>query len=191
MEIGKQIKKYRNMKSMNQDDLSEKIYVSRQTISSWENNKSYPDIHSLILLCQVFDVSLDQLVKGDIEKMKTVIENHDIEGMKKKNTYFTVMMILLVILPVPLLKFLKVMGIVLYILFFVATMYVALQIEKDKKQFDIQTYKEIDAFMKGKTLDEIQKNREIGKRPYQQFLLAVASAFITLIVCGVMFYIFY
>lgn len=59
MEIGKQIKKYRNMKSMNQDDLSEKIYVSRQTISSWENNKSYPDIHSLILLCQVFDVSLD------------------------------------------------------------------------------------------------------------------------------------
>lgn len=191
MEIGKQIKKYRNMKSMNQDDLSEKIYVSRQTILSWENNKSYPDIHSLILLCQVFDVSLDQLVKGDIEKMKTVIENHDIEGMKKKNTYFTVMMILLVILPVPLLKFLKLVGIVLYVVLFVATMYVALQIEKDKKQFDIQTYKEIDAFMKGKTLDEIQKNREIGKRPYQQFLLAVASALITLIVCGVMFYIFY
>ena len=102
-----------------------------------------------------------------------------------------IMMILLVILPVPLLKFLKLVGIVLYVVLFVATMYVALQIEKDKKQFDIQTYKEIDAFMKGKTLDEIQKNREIGKRPYQQFLLAVASALITLIVCGVMFYIFY
>jgi transcriptional regulator with XRE-family HTH domain len=70
MEIGKQIKKYRNEIGISQDELAEKIFVSRQTISSWENSKSYPDLRSLLLLGSLFDVSLDNLIKGDLEKMK-------------------------------------------------------------------------------------------------------------------------
>ncbi|MCI6548589.1 MAG: helix-turn-helix domain-containing protein, partial [Coriobacteriaceae bacterium] len=65
MEVGKNIRQYRSNLSLSQDDLAEKVFVSRQTISNWENDKSYPDVHSLILLCTIFDVSLDQLVKGD------------------------------------------------------------------------------------------------------------------------------
>ena len=61
--------------------------------------------------------------------------------------------------------------------------YYAFQLEKQKKKYDIHTYKEILAFTEGKTLDEIQKNQEIGKRHYQTFLIvigvAVASFFIT------------
>ena len=44
------------------------MFVSRQTISNWENNKSYPDIHNLLMMCNLFNVSLDDLVKGDVEK---------------------------------------------------------------------------------------------------------------------------
>ena len=54
---------------------------------------------------------------------------------------------------------------------------------KIKKDNDVQTYKEIVAFCEGKRLDDIQKQREISKRPYQGILLAIASALITLIVC--------
>lgn len=70
MEIGKQIKKYRNEIEISQDELAEKIFVSRQTISNWENNKSYPDLRSLLLLSSLFGVSLDKLIKGDLEEMK-------------------------------------------------------------------------------------------------------------------------
>ena len=58
--------------------------------------------------------------------------------------------------------------------------------EKLKKKYDIQTYREIVAFTEGKKLDEIEKARESGKRPYQKFLLALATAIITFLV-GLLF----
>lgn len=44
--------------NLSQEELAEKIYVTRQTISNWENDKSYPDIHSLLLLSSTFHISL-------------------------------------------------------------------------------------------------------------------------------------
>lgn len=46
MELSAQIKKYRTDMNLSQEELAEKIYVTRQTISNWENDKSYPDITS-------------------------------------------------------------------------------------------------------------------------------------------------
>ena len=84
MELSIQIKKYRTELHLSQEELAEKVYVTRQTISNWENEKSYPDIHSLLLLSSLFNVSLDQLIKGDIEKMKEIISEQEI---KKFNYY--------------------------------------------------------------------------------------------------------
>ena len=58
MEIGKQIKKYRTEMKLSQEELAEKIFVSRQTISNWENNKNYPDVKSLYIAKLSFLVSL-------------------------------------------------------------------------------------------------------------------------------------
>lgn len=63
MELSKQIKKYRTEANLSQEELADKIYISRQTISNWENEKNYPDIKSLVLMSEVFQVSLDNLVK--------------------------------------------------------------------------------------------------------------------------------
>lgn len=63
MKLSKQIKKYRTETNLSQEELADKIYVSRQTISNWENEKNYPDIKSLVLMSEVFQVSLDNLVK--------------------------------------------------------------------------------------------------------------------------------
>ena len=70
MEIGQQIRKYREKENYSQEYLAEKLYVSRQTISNWENERSYPDIHNLLMMCNLFNVSLDDLVKGDVKRME-------------------------------------------------------------------------------------------------------------------------
>ena len=57
MELGNQIKKYRSEIQISQEQLADRIYVSRQTISNWENEKSYPDVNSLILLSEVSTIT--------------------------------------------------------------------------------------------------------------------------------------
>ena len=78
MELGKQIKRNRQEAQLSQEELADRVYVSRQTISNWENDKSYPDVNSLVLLSEIFQISLDNLIKGDIEVMKDVIQKEEI-----------------------------------------------------------------------------------------------------------------
>ena len=92
MELGKRLKEYRNQSGMTQDDLAERLYVTRQTISAWENDKSYPDIHSLLMLGDLFHVSLDTLVKGDIEIMKETIDQADIRNFKRDSNIYAILL---------------------------------------------------------------------------------------------------
>ena len=179
MELGAQIKKYRNEQTLSQEELAERVFVSRQSISNWENGKTYPDIKSLLLLSEVFSVSLDQLVKGDVDIMKKEINSQELAKFQKDSNMFTGLFIALIILPIPLGKFLGWWGIAAYMILFAVAIYYALRVEKHKKKYDIQTYKEIVAFTEGKTLDEIEKAREPGKRPSQKLLLAVGAGLLT------------
>ena len=63
MELSTQIRKYRTQMNLSQEELAERIYVTRQSISNWENGKNYPDIHSLLLLSTLFCVSVVLLIK--------------------------------------------------------------------------------------------------------------------------------
>ena len=65
MDIGNKLKNARIKNDMTQEKVAEEIGVSRQTISNWENSKSYPDIVSVIKLSDLYSVSLDELLKGD------------------------------------------------------------------------------------------------------------------------------
>lgn len=189
MELGKQIKKYRNEFDISQDELAEKVYVSRQTISNWENDKNYPDINSLLRLSEVFHVSIDVLIKGDIEEIKEEIRQEDMHRFKKNSNIFAALFLAAVITPVPLLHFLDNLGIGIWVALFAVTLWFGYKVEKEKKEFDIQSYKEIAAFMEGKGMDEIAKAKEEGKRPYQKFLLAVAAGLVTLAVAVLMMWI--
>ena len=184
MNLGLQIKKYRNELNMSQDELAEKVFVSRQSVSNWENDKTYPDINSLLLLSEVFQVSLDQLVKGDLEIMKKEISTQELSSFKKDTTIMTVFYALMLITPIPLAHFFGWWGLAVYLVICVAGLYFAVRVEKHKKKHDIQTYKEINAFMEGKSLNEIERARESGKRPYQKLLLGLGSAVLALVVCG-------
>lgn len=187
MEIGRQIKNYRLESGLSQDELAEKIFVTRQTISNWENDKNYPDIKSLLLLSSLFDVSLDILVKGDLEEMKEQIKKEqikaeDIEKLNHDGAIFGILLLVVIVSAVPLAIFLDFIGMGIWALLFLVTMYYALRVEKQKKAHDIQTYREIVAFSEGKTLNELEKSCERGKRPYQKIFLVLGSALIALVV---------
>lgn len=67
------MKAKREERGFSQDEVSKAIFVSRQTISNWENDKTYPDVQSLLLLSQLFEISIDELVRGDVVAMQQAI----------------------------------------------------------------------------------------------------------------------
>ncbi len=80
MEIEKKLKEARVNAGLTQEQLAQKIMVSRQTISNWENGKSLPDIISIMNLSDLYQISLDDLLKGD-PKMKEKMEK-DVNAAK-------------------------------------------------------------------------------------------------------------
>lgn len=185
MEIGAQIKKFRSALDLTQEELAEKIYVTRQTVSNWENQRSYPDIHSLLALSSLFGISLDQLIKGDMETMKREIDKEEVKRFDRLGKLFAALFISSIVLFVPLAVFLKIYGVAVWAVLYLAALITAFKVEKLKKNNDIHTYKEIVAFSEGKTLDEIQKQREIGKRPYQTALKFIAGACVGAVIAAI------
>lgn len=111
MELGNQIKEKQTEMSLSQDELADKIYVTRQTISNWENNKNYSDIHSLVLLGTLFEVTVEQLIKGDITIIKEEIKKEDIKKFNKESQIFSILFFLTIILIAPLFYYLRLYGV--------------------------------------------------------------------------------
>jgi len=72
MEFEDKIKSLRKEKNWTQKELAEKLNVSDKTISSWETGRTYPDIDSLIQLADLFDFTLDELIRGDKKMIKNL-----------------------------------------------------------------------------------------------------------------------
>lgn len=187
MELNKQIKKYRRMMNLSQEDLAERVYVTRQTISNWETGKSYPDIHSLLLLSSLFNVSLDTLIKGDLEMMREKVNEKEIREFNFYGNIFAVLLIGTVLSAAPLVYFLGRNGLIVVFILFAVTMVFAFKVEGYKKRNDIQTYKEILAFTNGELLDEISKKQEKEKRLYQNVLKVLLSGSLGFVVTMLLF----
>ena len=77
MEIGEKLKNSRMNAGMTQEQIAEQINVSRQTISNWENGKSLPDVISLMKISDLYQISLDDLLKGDSKMMEKIEKDTD------------------------------------------------------------------------------------------------------------------
>ena len=84
MNIGDKIKNAREENKLTQTQASESLMVSRQTISNWENGKSLPDILSVIRMCELYQISLDELLKGDKAMMDKIEKDIEISKTEKK-----------------------------------------------------------------------------------------------------------
>ncbi|MEF2676035.1 MAG: helix-turn-helix transcriptional regulator [Eubacteriales bacterium] len=77
MDTGEKFKAARTAAGLTQEQAAEQLNVSRQTISNWENNRSYPDILNVLAMSDIYSVSLDQLLKGDQDLVEHMQETMD------------------------------------------------------------------------------------------------------------------
>lgn len=92
MDISKRIKTARQAAEMTQEYVAEQLGVSRQTISHWENNKSYPDIVSVIKMSDLYSISLDELLKGDLKMITYLKESTD--TVKSRRTFSKLILVI-------------------------------------------------------------------------------------------------
>lgn len=86
MKFADKMKLYRYQKGWTQQDVAERLLISRKTISSWENGRSYPDIFMLVQISDLYHVSLDDLLREDHEMINNYKEEHAMNA-KKDNTF--------------------------------------------------------------------------------------------------------
>ncbi len=75
--IGARILEYRKSENMSQEEFAKKIGVSRQAVSKWELDKAYPDLDKLMDICEMFNISIDELVHGNKVMLSDESEPHN------------------------------------------------------------------------------------------------------------------
>ncbi|WP_159634709.1 helix-turn-helix domain-containing protein [Erysipelothrix anatis] len=89
MDFGTRLKEARSHMGLRQEDVADAIGVSRQTVSNWENNRSLPDLRSIVEISDIYQISLDDLLKGDRKVMEKLIKDSDIKAMENKLNMLT------------------------------------------------------------------------------------------------------
>lgn len=176
MELSRQLKTRREEQGLSQDEVAKAIFVSRQTISNWETDKTYPDVQSLLLLSQLYDTSIDELVRGDAARIQQVV-GRDSRKMRLLS-YGMIGFSLLAFLfllgfslawpePSSFARMSKgnIAGGVTFIVLYTIGFGMAIAIDRLKKKHDIVTYREIDRFLKGEIGEEPDSEGLARKHP--------------------------
>jgi transcriptional regulator with XRE-family HTH domain len=83
MSFGKNLQHLRKLKSITQEALAEKMAVSRQTISKWESDAAYPEMEKLFALSDLFNISLDKLLREDLTKIRDAYSDIRVETVDR------------------------------------------------------------------------------------------------------------
>lgn len=102
MKIGQKLREARTATGLSQENVAERINVSRQTISNWETEKTYPDIISVIKLSDLYSISLDELLKGDQKMIEHLEESTNVVRSNKKLIGAVIVNIVLIVLLITL-----------------------------------------------------------------------------------------
>lgn len=79
MDLGENLYNLRKKKNLSQEEVAEKLNVTRQTISKWETGESKPDFDKIIPICELFEITSDELLTG-VEKEATIQENRELQN---------------------------------------------------------------------------------------------------------------
>lgn len=102
MNLSNKIIELRSKNKLTQEELAEKLNVSRQTVSNWETGKCYPDIETLIIMSNKFNISLDELLKDNIKMVKEV--DKKVKIASKLKYVLTIVLIISILVGVFLVK---------------------------------------------------------------------------------------
>lgn len=192
MKVGKHIREERERMDLSQEALARKVFVSRQTVSNWETGKTYPDVQSLLLLSNLFGVTVDSLVKGDVEAMEKNIENYELERFKIKASMGLALSLIAVggvmqamlaargELTTSPLRFIA-------LLMLVAGVAVSFVAERIERRYNIETLREVQAFLDGKEPDQIERDRRMPTALRIVLQMAAGAAIAVLFMMAVSF----
>lgn len=77
MDVGNQIRERRLALGLSQEELAQRLYVSRVTVSHWETGRTLPDVQSMLLLANLFGTTIDEMVRGDVDEMREMVEKDE------------------------------------------------------------------------------------------------------------------
>ncbi|MDF7639610.1 helix-turn-helix transcriptional regulator [Lactobacillus sp. ESL0791] len=136
MKFGDHLKVARLAKNLTQEQVAHEFMLSRQTISNWENEKSYPDIASLIKLSDYYQISLDELLKEDTGMRENLEKQEVVNNLRPiKRNLLMVNSIIMIFLIASLFDFIKLDTHINYSLLLVLTSFISLTIT-DLNKFD-------------------------------------------------------
>lgn len=87
MKLSEQIKKYRKENNLTQEQFASKLFVSKQAVSKWETNRSYPDINLLPQIAEMLNISIDELIGKKILKIAQIIRKKLLRKKYQKRKY--------------------------------------------------------------------------------------------------------
>lgn len=82
MKLGERLYNYRKKTGLSQEDMASKLNVTRQTVSKWETDQTLPDLDKIEAICELFQISTDELLKG--KKEEAIIQSNNKENKKQK-----------------------------------------------------------------------------------------------------------
>ena len=96
-EFGEKLKALREEEGISQSELAEQLNVSRQAVYKWESNKGYPDIENLIRISDIFNVTIDELIRKDesLREKISIGEDSTFEQLSDPGFYIGIILILL------------------------------------------------------------------------------------------------
>ncbi len=89
MNLGEKLFELRRTKNLTQDDVAEKLNVTRQTVSKWETNQSTPDFDKILPLCELYGISPNELLKGESKETINNENKEELNWSEAKNHLFT------------------------------------------------------------------------------------------------------
>jgi transcriptional regulator with XRE-family HTH domain len=144
MNLPVRLKELRKKNNMTQEEVAEKIHISRQTLSNWETGKSYPDLQSLLYLCELYNTTLYDLVNQDITTMKSKVIRRDIYILAYLFLMSIIVFILSIVAFIKINLFISIVTISLSIACLTVT---SLKLERIKKENNITTFNEVIKFI--------------------------------------------
>lgn len=144
MNLPSRLKELRKNSKMTQEEVSEKIHVSRQTLSNWETGKNYPDFQSLLYLCEVYNITLYELVNEDIELIQKKVTKRKIYTTAGLFLFSIILLFLSITIIINFNVFIALIISSLAIMLITVT---SMTMERIKKEHKLNTYLKICQFI--------------------------------------------
>lgn len=151
MKIGQHIYQLRTTQNLTQEELANKVYVTRQTVSNWERGYSYPDLQSLMTISEYFNISVHELLKEDLPTIERSLSMKAHQHFQQLSTEFTLLLIWFVISSIFSFYFFRENGLLLNLIISSPWLvYKSFQVDRYKSDYQLKTYQDISDFLAGK-----------------------------------------